>query len=220
MTNEKVTMTMTAEEARQFEAFQTKKRQEAEKERVARERATYKDVRDDAVRKLFEKLQDVSNTITQAKEEAFNEMKAIIELKNELFATKEDRNTDTFTTSDGKISITLGNRVTEGWADTVEVGIVKVKNYLRTLAKDENSADLVEIVMGLLAKDRKGNIKASKVLELKRHAEKSGDAEFLDGVSIIEDAYRPEPTRLFVSAKYRNEDGKEVNLPLSMSAAG
>ena len=43
-----------------------------------------------------------------------------------------------------------------------------VKEYIKTMAKDENSANLVDTVMSLLAKDRKGALKANKVLELEK----------------------------------------------------
>ena len=89
---------------------------------------------------------------------------------------------------------------------------------LRTLAKDDNSANLVDTVMGLLAKDRKGNLKAQKVLELERLAVKSGNEDFMDGIRIIKDAYRPVPTCQFVEAIVRDENGKEHAIPLSMSA--
>ena len=35
-------------------------------------------------------------------------------------------------------TIRIGNRINEGWDDTVGVGVEKVKTFLRTLAKDEN----------------------------------------------------------------------------------
>ena len=60
-----------------------------------------------------------------------------------------------------------------------------MKEYLASLAKDENSAALVETVMGLIAKDRKGNLKANKVLELEKLAIKTQDEKFLDGIAII-----------------------------------
>ena len=116
------------------------------------------------------------------------------------------------------MSITLGNRVNEGWDDTVEAGIAKVKEYLATLAKDDNSAALVETVMGLLAKDRKGALKANKVLELERLAVKSQNPEFLDGINIIKQAYRPVPTCQFISVKLKDDKGVESQLPLSLAA--
>ena len=100
----------------------------------------------------------------------------------------------------------------------MEAGIAKVKEYLGTLAKDDNSAALVETVMGLLAKDRKGALKANKVLELERLAVKSQDKEFLDGIGIIKAAYRPVPTCQFISVETKDEKGNATPLPLSLSA--
>jgi hypothetical protein len=190
----------------------------AAKERVRQERDTYKSLKDESILKTFDVLQNVSRRIEAVKRQVFEDFETVISLKDEIFKTKSDRQTNTFTTEDGRVSVTLGNRVYEGWADTVNVGIGKVKNYLKTLARDENSANLVETVMGLLSKDRKGNLKASKVLELERLAKKTGDTEFLDGIGIIRDAYRPTPSCKFIQVKYRDDDGKEYSLPLSFSA--
>ena len=192
--------------------------QRDEKDRVLREREAYKNLKDEAARDMFKQLNELSCRMLQLKGIVFSRFDTIREIKNELFKTKSDRNTDTFTTEDGMISIKLGNRVYEGWDDTVEVGIQKVREYLKTMAKDENSANLVETVMGLMAKDRKGNLKASKVLELEKLAKKSGDPDFIDGLTIIKEAYRPSPSCQFIEVKYKDENGKEQALPLSMSA--
>lgn len=190
----------------------------AQEQRKQDDREAYKKLKDETVKQTFEALKKVSDTLLLAKEGTFKVFEHIIGLKNDLYNTKSDRQSDSFTTSDGNITIKLGNRVFEGWDDTVEVGIQKVKNYLKTLAKDENSANLVETVMGLLAKDRKGNLKANKVLELERLAQKSGDASFIEGLKIIKEAYRPAPSCQFVEVRYKDENGKEKSLPLSMSA--
>jgi len=116
------------------------------------------------------------------------------------------------------MSITLGNRVNEGWDDTVNAGIAKVKEFLGTLAKDDNSAALVETVMGLISKDRKGNLKANKVLELEKLAIKTQDEKFLDGIAIIKAAYRPEPSCQFIEVTLKDEKGNEQKLPLSLAA--
>ena len=170
------------------------------------------------VRSNVRKLQELSAEMERVKAEVFGEFATLIKTKNELFSTKMNRQSDTFTTQDGLMSITLGNRVNEGWDDTVEAGIAKVKEYLATLAKDDNSAALVDTVMGLLAKDRKGALKANKVLELERLAVKSQNPDFLDGISIIKQAYRPVPTCQFISVKLKDEKGVESQLPLSLAA--
>lgn len=191
---------------------------QAQEQKKQDDREAYKTLRDETVQAMFKDLQSISNDLMSAKARVFAGFNSIIELKDDLYKTKLDRNSDTFTTSDGAVSIKLGNRVFEGWDDTVEVGIGKVKEYLKTLAKDENSANLVDTVMGLLAKDRKGNLKANKVLELEKLASKSGNEDFKEGLKIIKEAYRPTPSCQFVEVRYKDENGKEQSLPLSMSA--
>ena len=72
--------------------------------------------------------------------------------------------------------------------------------------------------MSLLAKDRKGALKANKVLELEKLAVKSKDKRFLEGINIIKAAYRPVPTCQFIQVEMKNEQGNAVSLPLSLSA--
>ena len=139
---------LTQEERAALKA-QLEAEEKADKAREQKERDTYKELVDSAVRSNVRKLQVLSAEMERVKAEVFGEFAAIIRTKNELFRTKVNRQSDTFTTADGTMSITLGNRVNEGWDDTVEAGIAKVKEYLSTLARDENSAALVETVMGL-----------------------------------------------------------------------
>lgn len=208
---------LTKEEREELKA-QLEAEEKAEKARVENEREEYKRLVDASVRSAVGKLQKLSDEMMRVKREVFEEFDTLIRMKNELFRVKLDRKTDTFTTGDGTMSLTLGSRTNEGWDDTVEAGIAKVKEYLGTLAKDDNSAALVETVMGLLAKDRKGALKANKVLELERLAVKSQDKEFLDGIGIIKAAYRPVPTCQFISVETKDEKGNAQFLPLSLSA--
>ena len=208
---------LTKEEREELKA-QLEAEEKAEKARVENEREEYKRLVDASVRSAVGKLQKLSDEMMRVKREVFEEFDTLIRMKNELFRVKLDRKTDTFTTGDGAMSVTLGSRTNEGWDDTVEAGIAKGKEYLGTLAKDDNSAALVETVMGLLAKDRKGALKANKVLELERLAVKSQDKEFLDGIGIIKAAYRPVPTCQFISVETKDEKGNATPLPLSLSA--
>lgn len=188
------------------------------RERIDRERQNYKDLVDAVVRSSVRKLQMLSSNMESLKNELFGEFDSVIRTKDELFTVKTDRQTNTFTTSDGRMTMTIGNRINEGWDDTVEVGIAMVKRFLSTMAKDENSAALVDTVMSLLAKNRKGALKANKVLELDKLANKIGDKDFIEAIRIIRDAYRPAPTCQFIEVELKDDDGKVVRLPLSMSA--
>lgn len=157
----------------------------AEETRIAAERETYKSLVDTTVKEQVKKLQNVSSIMLDAKNGVFDAFETVIDMKSELYGVRDSQQSHTFTTDDGQISITIGHRVNEGWDDTVNAGISKIKTFLQTLAKDDNSAALVETVMRLLSKDRKGNLKASKVLELDKLGAKMGDAEFLDGIKIM-----------------------------------
>lgn len=190
----------------------------ARKQKQQEDRETYKALTDKFVTTNIKKLQNLSSQMMLVKQEVFRDAELLIDMKDELFKTKVDRRSNTFTTQDGLMTITLGNRVNEGWDDTVNAGIAKVKDYLASLAKDDDTAALVETVMGLLAKDRKGNLKASKVLELEKLAQKKQDEMFLDGIAIIRAAYRPEPSCQFIKVTLKNENGNDEKLPLSLAA--
>lgn len=190
----------------------------AEESRIQAEREAYKELVDRFVREKLYLLRMLSDQMVSIKAEIFADAQTLIQTKNELFKAKSGRRSDTFTSSDGLCSISLGYRVYDGWDDTVEQGIAKVKNYLASLSKDDETAALVDTIMGLLAKDHKGSLKANKVLELEKLAIKSQDPEFIDGMSIIRQAYLAVPSCKFISVELRDEQGKSQKLPLSMSA--
>ena len=208
---------LTAEERellkRQFEA-----EAKTEAEAKAAERAAYKDIVDETVREQVEKLLDVSRMILDVKRQVFNAIGAVVEMKGEIYGLRDKQQSHSFTTADGYCTVTIGHRVYEGWDDTANVGVAKVKEFIESMARDDNSAALVETVMRLLARDKKGNLKASRILELDRLADRVKSPAFSDAIRIIKDAYRPTPTCRFVEAAVRGENGVWRNIPLSMSA--
>ena len=121
-------------------------------------------------------------------------------------------------TMDENEKMALGYRTNDGWDDTVNVGVDKVKTFIKSLAKDEDSAALTEMVMNLLAKDRKGNLKASRVLQLREIARKSGYPQLIEATDIIQNAYRPVDTCQFISVSYKDDKGVKQTLPLSLAA--
>lgn len=199
------------------------KQQLAEQERadeanLQRERQSYNSMRDEFVTRTFQSLKQLSDCMLEEKQTIFEESAELDTMQQRLFRVKLDRKSRTLTHSDGRISIKVGNRLNDGWDDTVEIGIEKVREYLATLATDEKSARLVAAITRLLAKDQKGTLKANKVLELEKMANESQDATFLEGLRIIKDAYRPVPTCQFVEVRYKDDNDVERALPLSMSA--
>ena len=104
----------------------------------------------------------------------------------------------------------------DSFDDTVHAGIEKVKKYIYRVVQDENS-QLLEIVNLLLKKDKNGNLKASRVMELERIAGNIDDAELSEGVQIIKEAWKPQKSKTFIEAYYKDENGNKINIPLSMT---
>lgn len=191
----------------------------AEQEAKEKEdRQAYKDLAGETVKSLMPKLIELSKSLTQAKEEVYDAFASILEMKYDLYKVKPNQKSHSFSSSDGE-TITIGFRETESYDDTVDVGVEKVKAYISTLAKDAESAVLVNTVMRLLSKNSKGSLKASRVIELEQVAIESKNSDFLEGVAIIKQAYKAKRSCLFVEASIRDENGKPKSIPLSISKA-
>jgi hypothetical protein len=208
---------LTVAELAQLEAQLEARKKDALK-KIQDDRETYKKLVNENVNDLWDKLERVSDLMTATKSLVFSSFEKALELKKEAYSVKDDQQSHTFTTEDGKRSITIGHRLVDRYDETVTAGISKVKEYVKSLAKDDDSAALVETILGLLKPNKDGVLKASRVLELKKLANKVNNADFTDGLRIIEEAYRPAKTCQFVSVKYKDDNGVEKTLPLSMSA--
>ena len=208
---------MTAAQRAELKA-QLEAEERAEKQTREESIAAYKSSVDEFCRNKFSRLQALSEEMRRLKEEVFGDAETLIALKDELFRTKSDRHSNQFTTSDGKITVALGYRTNDGWDDTVNVGVDKVISFSISMAKVDESGALSEMVMNLLAKDRKGNLKASRVLQLREIARKSGYPQLIEATDIIQNAYRPVDTCQFISVSYKDDKGVKQTLPLSLAA--
>ncbi|WP_302385188.1 DUF3164 family protein [Alistipes shahii] len=211
-------VTMTADERREFEAYRAEKQKKEAAERRKQQRTDYAAMVDDEVRTTLPVLRELSEQIKTVKSTVFGNFDAILRMKSEVLGlTKDGQRSHTFTTSDSKFRLTLGVNTVDGYRDTVEDGIAMVKGYIQSLAKDETSKALVNAVLRLLSRDGQGNIKASRVLQLRKMAEETGDERFIEGVQIIEESYQPTETKKYIRAEYKNDKGAWVNIPLGMT---
>lgn len=217
--NNKQTVEMTAEEKTEFEAFlKAKAKKEADANAKA-EREEYKQLVDDEIEHSIPVLLSISEQIKDSKQTVMDNFKTILEMKSDLFKTKikDDQRSHTFTNSAGNKRITLGVYVTDGYRDTVEDGIAIVKEYIASLANDDKTQALVNMVFRLLARDAKGTLKASRIVQLRKVAQDTGDERFLEGVRIIEESYQPEVSKQFIRAEIKNENGMWKSIPLGMT---
>ncbi len=208
-----------SDEQRRQLAFEALKLQEAQTAAREAEEAAYKELASDTVLANFPYLREISRKLGEYKRSVRNSFAAVLELKAELYGTREGQQSHQFMSEDGRYRIRLGYNVVDNYDDTAEIGIAMVRGYIYSLAHDERSRLLVESVLRLLSKDTKGTLKASRVLQLQQMAEKSGDASFIEGVRIIRNAYRPVESKSYIRAEFRNDEGAWVALPLGITEA-
>lgn len=221
MSTETRQVEMTAAELAAFEEFKATKKKELEAARRKEMRAKYADMVDEEVKAAVEQLTILSGDISTVKKKVYENFKTILDMKAEVIGDfKDGQRSHTFTTSDSTMRVTLGKHCVDAYRDTVEEGIAMVKSYIESLANDKKTEALVKAVLRLLSRDNMGNIKASRVLQLRRMAEDSGDETFIEGVRIIEEAYQPAVTKSFVRAEIKDEMGAWKSIPLGMTECG
>lgn len=181
-------------------------------------RKAYKELVNTCIAEIVDSYKIISGELSSIKLKTFQSLKTLLDMKLDVYDLKENQQTHTFSDTLGN-TITYGYRVMDGWDDTANAGIEKINEFIQSLVQDNNSAKLVNAINRLLKRDAKGNLKASRVLELTKMAEEFGDVTFTDGVSIISKAYKPVRSCFFVDVSYTDEQGNKINVPTSISAA-
>ena len=217
--NKTTTVEMTAEEQAQFAAFKRDQEKKAAEAKAQAEREQYRDLVDEEIERCIPILLAISGDIKNSKAQVMDNFKTILEMKSELFKTKvkDDQRSHTFTNSEGNKRITLGVYVADDYRDTVNEGIDMVKDYISGLANDEKTQALVSMVLRLLARDAKGTLKASRIIQLRKIADEMGAEEMLQGVKIIEEAYQPAVSKQFIRAEVKTDGGMWKPIPLGMT---
>lgn len=217
---QKEVVEMTAEQKAKYDAFLQQEKQNEEKARVESERTEYKKLMNQTVESFFPKIEALSKQLSEAKTEIYESFQAAMELKESAFGLNEGQQSHSFINEAKTMRIMLGYHTTDGYDDTVSAGIGKVHEYIESLAKDAETRVLVKAILKLLQADGKtGQLKASKVMQLRSMANESGNAEFIDGVSIIEKAYSPTRSKQYVRAERKNDKNEWINIPLGMTEA-
>lgn len=216
-----VSVEMTEEQRKAFEAFQEQQEREAQAEKAKQMRADYAALVDQQIEAAIPKLLKLSGEIKEIKQSIYEDFSTILEMKADMFKLKQGKEIDvksnTFTNTRGDMRIILGNYMLDNYLDTAEDGVAIVKEYISSLAKDAESQALVEMVLKLLAKDAKGTLKAQRIIQLRKIADQSGNVRFIEGVKIIEEAYSPIKSKTFVQAQIKIQNGAWENIPLGMT---
>ena len=208
---------MTAQERQEYEAFKVMMARKAAEAKRKSDREAYTALVDETIAAVMPELTNISEAIAQKKTAAAEAFRGALEMKAELFGVKDDQKSHTFTNSEGTMRITIGHYMLDNYRDTVNEGIAMVKTYIESQARDDASRALVKAILRLLSRDEAGNLKASRVLQLQKMAEETGDERFIEGVRIIQESYQPTPSKDYIRAAVRDESGAWVAIPLSMT---
>ena len=214
------TVTMSAAELAEFEAFKAAQAAKRAKDERKQNLDTFNQMIDEQVACAIPELKDISEQLSSVKKTVFENFRAILDMKKDIMKmTKDGQRSHTFTTSDGQSRIELGFYQIDNYKDTVNDGIALVKDYITSLAETDETKALVDMVLKLLSKDQKGNLKASRVLQLRQIAEKVNNDRFTEGVEIIMNSYAPIASKQFIRAFIKGEDGEWLPIPLSITDA-
>lgn len=217
---EQTNITMTAAELKEFEAYKAAKAAQQAKEERKKNLNTYNAMIDEQVNETIPELQSVSEQLSMVKKAVFDNFQSLLDMKKDVMKiTKDGQRSHTFTNSDGNFRIILGYHVLDNYKDTVQDGIDMVKEYITSLAESDETKSLVDMVLKLLSKDQKGNLKASRVLQLRQIAEKANNEKFTEGVEIIMNSYAPTPSKKFIQAFAKNDKDEWEVIPLSLTDA-
>ena len=192
---------------------QAEERRLAEEAKKREDKEAYLGLVDEAILQSIPELKEISEKMLQAKAKVFERFKKLIEIKESLYKVKDNQQTHTFTTQDGKLTLCLGSRTVNDYDSTLGSGLEKIKKYISTFDADN---ELTEVVNQLLKLDKNGNLKPSRVMELAQLANKIDNIDFKEGVAIIQHAYKSRATCQFITARENKETGKEY-IPLSIS---
>lgn len=215
----KVSVEMTEADFREYQALKEKKAKAEAKERAAHERQALRELSELTVDEQIARLKALNASLREVREGVYDAFKVVIETKSDLYQVDSKQRSHTFRNGDSTARITVGFHVRDSWDDTVEEGIAKVRAYVSGLAKDDDTKQLVAMLLDLLSRDKQGNLQADKVLQLDKFAAESDSELFRDGVDIIKRAYRPERSKLFIRAEEKNDKGLWVNIPLNITEA-
>ena len=211
---------MTAEELKDYEAYKKAQAAKAAKKQRKENLETYTKMVDEQVSITIPELQSLAEQLSLVKSAIFENFQSLLDMKKDVLKmTSNGQRSHTFTSSDGKMRIELGVYQLDNYRDTVNDGIAMVKEYITSLAESNETRALVDMVLKLLSKDQKGNLKASRVLQLRQIAEEVNNERFIEGVEIIMNSYAPTPSKTFIRAVVIDDKGEWKGIPMSITDA-
>lgn len=164
--------------------------EKAKKEKKAADKKLLKGLENDVVLKVIDYFIDKRNDIESRVVNLFKEIEPVIELRAEVFGNeKRDQDSHTFTLDDGTASVKVGWNVRPSFNGTEAEGIVKLRQFMASLAgESENEKLMMDMIQIFLKTDSQGNYNPQKVRELNSMRNRANSDLFNEGMDIINEA--------------------------------
>jgi len=185
-----------------------------EKEQKKQERKVFKELSEEYVSDNVDFLINHKSITEKLIEDLFEDYATIKELKSKVYGSKK-QDSHTSTLADGSASITIGYNVTIGFDGTESVGVEKIKNFINSLAaNDENTKKLTKMVNTFLKPNAKtGMLNPAKIIELNKLRGDFEDEEFNEGLDIIFNAQIRNQNSMYVSGwKFVEDNNKKKKM--------
>lgn len=201
---------------------QAKEIERQNKERKANDKALLKELENGFVRENIDFFIDKRGALEDKILILFGNIEAIIELRAKVYGNeKREQDSHTFTLDDGSASIKIGWNVRPTFNGTEAEGIVKIKQYMASLAgESENEKILMEFLNVALKTDVQGNYNPKKVRELNSMRSRANSELFNEGMDIVNEAMQDIRTSRYIRGykmmDFGNGVQKRVNFNFSI----
>lgn len=190
------------------QAEEINKQEKAQKEA---DRKTFKELSEDFVKRLIDKIINHQFSTEEIIKMVFAEYEPIKELKAQAYGTKiNEQDSHTSTLADGSASITIGWNVSIGFDGTETEGVKKIKEFISSLADESEKVKKLEKMVNTFLKPnaKTGMLNPSKIIELSRLKEEFNDERFNEGLDIIFNAQIRRQNSMYISGwKFVEIDG-------------
>lgn len=196
--------------------------EKAEKEAKKKNKESLKTLENEVTLKHVNYFIFNRNDIEKGIIELFSDLQPIIDSRCEVYGNKKrEQDTHTLTLDDGSASIQTGWNVKPSFNGTESEGLVKIKQFMSSLAgESENEKLLMSFLNIALKTDNQGNYNPKKVRELNTMREKANSELFNEGMDILNDAIIDIRTSKFVRGykmvDFENGITKRVNFNFSI----
>ena len=190
---------LTPEQKKALQA-QLEAESKAEKKQKAENKKILKGIEADIVLGEIDFFIGIRDNVEERITNLFEKIETAIELRAEVYGNeKRDQDSHTFTLDDGSASVKIGWNVRPSFNGTEAEGIVKIREYVSSLAGEtENEKILMEMLNIAFKTDAQGNYDPKKVRDLNKMRDRANSELFNEGMDIVNDAMIDIRTSRFV----------------------